>query len=403
VAIEYRTGFDAEDVIASLATTYRAFGEEIRDYDREHQPKLMPADRVFGAFENGRQVGAAAAYRFEMTVPGGQLPTGGVTWVGVLPSHRRRGVMTELMRRQLRDLHDGGEPLAALWASESAIYGRFGYGMAAPTFALRGDTRAFRLRGSPAAVGSVCLVERAEAREAFPPIYDQVRPTIPGMVTRTIEIWDVYRLADEDFMRDGAGPKFYALHERDGVAEAYATYRIKSTWEGGLPQGELRVIEAIAASPVASRELWRFLFGVDLVSTVRNFLFDPGSPLFLMVDDPRRLELKLSDGLWLRLVDVEAALRARSYADGDAVVIEVTDDLCPWNAGRYQVGSTVERTADDPDLHMSVADLACAYMGAFDFERLAAAFRVEELRPGAAARASLLFRTPRPPFCPELF
>jgi predicted acetyltransferase len=403
MTIEYRSPSADEGVVPALSTTYRAFGAEIRDYDREHVPKLMPADRIQCAFDNGKPIATAAAYAFDLTIPGGQLPVGGVTWVGVLPSHRRRGVLTELMRRQLHDLHQRGEPLAALWATESAIYGRFGYGIAAPVFELRGGTATFRFRGNPDPVGGVRLVEREEAREAFPPIYERVRPTIAGMLTRIPELWDVYRLADEDFMRDGFGPKFYALYERDGSAEAYATYRIKSNWEDGLPHYELTVIEAIAASPVATRELWRFLFNVDLVTRVSSNLFDPGSPLFLMVVDPRRLELKLMEGLWLRLVDVEAALRARCYADDESVVLEVGDELCPWNAGRYRVGADAGRTDAEPDLRLDVADLASAYLGAFDFQRLAAALRVEELRPGALARANRLFRTPRPPFCPEIF
>jgi predicted acetyltransferase len=405
MTIEYRSPSAEEGIVPALATTYQAFGEHVQDYDREHLPKLMPTDRIHCAFDNGRPIATAAAFAFELTIPGGgQLPTGGVTWVGVLPSHRRRGVLTELMRRQLNDLHDRGEPLAALWASESAIYGRFGYGSAAPAFSLNGKTAGFRLRDNPDPVGTVRLIEREEAREAFPPIYEQVRPTVPGMLTRTQEVWDVYRLADEEFMRHGAGPKFYALYERDGVAEGYATYRIKSNWKKGIPQSELRVIEAIATGPIAVRELWRFLFSVDLVSTVDAWLFDPGSPLFLSVLDLRRLEPRLSDGLWLRLVDVEAALRARSYWEGEPVVLEVTDELCSWNAGRHRVGGGVaERTDDAADLRLDVADLAIAYFGAFDFERLADALRVEELRPGALSRASLLFRTPRLPFCPEVF
>jgi predicted acetyltransferase len=403
MAIEYRSPSAEEGIVPALSTTYQAFGEHVKDYDREHLPQLMPTDRIHCAFDNGRPVATAAAFRFELTIPGGQLPTGGVTWVGVLPSHRRRGVMTELMRRQLDDFHQRGEPLAALWASEAAIYGRFGYGTAAPAYALKGKTAGFRLRGDPEPVGTVRLIEREEAREAFPAIYERVRPTIPGMLTRTLDSWDVFRLADEEFMRNGAGPKFYALYEQDGRAEGYATYRIKSNWEQGIPQSELRVIEATATAPLATRELWRFLFGVDLVSTVSAWLFDPGSPLFLAVVDPRRLEPRLSDGLWLRLVDVEAALRARSYGESEPVVLEVTDAFCPWNAGRYRVGGGAERTDDPADLRLDVADLASAYLGAFTFERLADALRVEELRPGALARASLLFGTPRPPFCPEVF
>jgi predicted acetyltransferase len=404
MTIEYRSPSAEEGIIPALSTVYRAFGDHVEDYDREHLPKLMPTDRIFCAFDDGRPIATAAAYAFDLTIPGGQLPTGGVTWVGVLPSHRRRGVLTQLMRRQLHDLHDRGEPLAALWASESAIYGRFGYGTAAPAFALKANRAAFRLRDDPAPAGTVRLVERDEAREAFPQVYEQVRPTVPGMLTRTQDVWDVYRLADEKFMRHGAGPKFYALYERDGRPEGYATYRIKSNWENGVPQSELRVLEAIATAPLAIRELWRFLFGIDLISTVSSFLFDPASPLFLLVVDPRRLEPKLSDGLWLRLVDVEAALGARSYAEGDPVVLDVTDELCPWNEGRYRVGGgAAERTDEPAELRLDVADLASAYLGAFDFERLADALRVEELQPRALARASVLFRTPRPPFCPEVF
>src|SRR5918911_3821572 len=130
LVIEYRVQTADEGVIAALETTYRAFGDEAREYDREHMGKLMPHDRVWSALDNGPRVGTAAAFPFEMTIPGGaQVPIAGVTWVGVLPSHRRRGVLRELMRHQLNEIHERGEPIAALWASEPAIYGRFGYGI----------------------------------------------------------------------------------------------------------------------------------------------------------------------------------------------------------------------------------------------------------------------------------
>src|SRR5918911_4630374 len=162
VAIQYRSPSADEGIASALGTTYRAFGGEIRDYDREHLPKLMPVDRIHCAFDSGHPIGTTAAYPFDLTIPGGQLPMGGVTWVGVLPSHRRRGVMTELMRWQLHDLHERGEPLAGLWASESAIYGRFGYGIAAPVGNIHADTSNFGLRGDPSPEGAVSLVERDE-------------------------------------------------------------------------------------------------------------------------------------------------------------------------------------------------------------------------------------------------
>ena len=380
-----------------------AFGDELRDEDLERESASIPLDRFLCAYDDGRPVGTAGAYEFELTLPGGFAPAAGVTWVGVLPSHRRRGILTEFMRRQLEDVHARGEPLAILWASEAAIYGRFGYGIAAPNATLEADRARFRLRDDDGPAGSVRLVEEGDARTPFTDVYERVRALRPGMLSRSEFWWEQHRLADPEHHRRGAGPKFYAVLDLDGRAEGYAMYRIKSEWERGLPRGELRILEAFATSPLATRELWRFLFGVDLVARVNAFIFDPSSPLFLQVADPRSLGLTLGDGLWLRLVDVEAALRARSYADAGSVVLEVRDELCPWNAGWWRVGEDAGRTDDPPELTLDVADLASAYLGAFDFRRLADAGRVDEIAAGAVERASALFRTERPPFCPEVF
>jgi predicted acetyltransferase len=403
MTLEYRRPSTEEGIVTALGPPFGAFGEEMRPYDAENLPKLMPVDRVLCAFDGDRAVGTTAAYPEELTIPGGFLKMGGVTWVGVLPSHRRRGVMSELISRQLRDLHERGEPLAGLWASESAIYGRFGYGLGAPSVSLHAEKANFRLRGDPEPVGSVRLVDRAEARAVFPQLHERLRRAVPGMLSRRGEYWDIYRLADEEFMREGYGPKFFALYERDGEPEAYATYRVKADWQDGIAGNELLVLEAFGITPLATRELWRFLFSLDLVAKVRANLFDPASPLPLLVTDPRRLHLRMSDGLWLRLVDVEAALRGRSYAADDAVVLEVDDGICEWNSGRFRVGTRTERTDDAPDLRLDVGDLASAYLGAFTFERLGDALRAEELTPGAFARATALFRTSRPPYCPEYF
>jgi predicted acetyltransferase len=338
-----------------------------------------------------------------LTIPGGVVPAAGVTWVAVQPSHRRRGILREFMRTQLEDVRRRGEPLAILWASESAIYGRFGYGISAPNIALDAQTDRFAFRDDPGPTGSARLVDLDEALELFPPVYDRVRREIPGMFAHTKEWWTEYKLPDPEHWRRDAGPKFYAALELDGAVEGYAIYRIKSEWEHGLPHGKVSVVAAIATSPVATRELWRFLFGIDLMTKVHQWSFDPGSPLFLMVEDPRRLHLQIYEGVWLRFIDLEAALRARSYATDDSVVIQVRDELCPWNEGRWRVGSEIERTDDDAELELDVRDLASVYLGAFDFHRLAAAQRVRELLDGALDRASALFRTSRPPYCPEDF
>ena len=164
----------------------------------------------------------------------------------------------------------------------------------------------------------------------------------------------------------------------------------------------MRLVEALAANSTAERDLWRFVFGIDLIARVEGRL-DPASPLFLMVVDARSLNLRASEGLWLRIVDIEGALRGRTYGGDGEIVLDVRDEFCPWNAGRWRVGGEIERTDADADLELDVADLASVYLGAFTFSRLAAADRVREVKEGALARADDLFRTPRPPYCPEDF
>lgn len=401
MALEY--GNPTEETLrATLEAGSVAFAEELRDVDFDLFRPELPADRVFGAYDDGTPVGLTASIAFEMTVPGGVAPCAGITWVGVMPTHRRRGVLTELMRKQLDDLHERGEPLAALWASEPVIYGRFGYGIAAPAASMEAEHAGFAFRDDPGPTGTARLLTKEEARKLFPPVYERARLQRAGMMSRSSERWDG-RVEDPEHWRDGASPKYYVLIELDGAPEAFAMYRVKQKWERGMSQSELVLVDAIATSTEATRELWRYIFGVDLIAKVSLWNYDPATPLFLMVKDARRLQLKISDGIWLRLVDVGEALRRRSYVGDGSVVLEVTDAFCPWNEGRYLAGEDAGPTEGAAELRLSAADLASAYLGAFSFERLSAAGRVEELSEGAIARASALFRTELPPWCPEPF
>jgi predicted acetyltransferase len=401
VALEYRNPSE-DELRATLEAANVAFANELRDDDFELQKRELPPDRIVGAFDDGKPIGLTASIAFEMTVPGGVAPCAGITYVGVMPSHRRRGVLTELMREQLDDLHGRGEPLAALWASEPVIYGRFGYGIAAPSAAMEAEKAGFAFRDDPGPRGTARLLTKDEARTAFPPIYERARVQRHGLLSRSEARWDA-RVSDPEHWREGASPKYYVLIELDGQGEAFAMYRIKEKWERGMPQSELVLVDAIATSTEATRELWRYLFGVDLIARVNLWNYDPATPLFLMVRDARRLQLKLGDGIWLRLVDVGEALRRRSYAGEGSVALEVTDEFCSWNVGRYRAGEGKGPTEDPAELRLSAADLASVYLGAFTFERLAAAGRVEELASGAIARATGLFRTELPPYCPEPF
>ena len=400
MAIEFRKTTDEDELLEAYRTISAAFGEETEERDLERARKTMPVDRVHVAVDGGKFVGVAAAHAFSLTIPGGELPAGGVTWVAVLPTHRRQGVATGLMRHQLDDLRDHGEPLAILWAAESLIYGRFGYGIAAPVHDMNAVKARFAFRDDPGPVGTTRLVTREEAAELFPPVYERVRPNRPGMLSRTPVHWYEERLYAGPGP-SGTSPRYFVVFELDGVPEGYATYRLRDQWDDGLPNGAVIVIEAMGTSLVATRELWRYLFGIDLRERVECNLLDPSLALFLGVADPRRLRMKLSDGLWLRFVDLAAALRARSWGADDSLVLEVRDAFCPWNDGRYRTDGS--RVDDEPDLVLNTADLASAYLGGVDVHVLAAAGRIDERTNGSVERAAAMFRTPLPPFCPEVF
>jgi predicted acetyltransferase len=384
-----------------------AFSGELRDEEVESDSKLMPLERMLGAYADGTLVGTAADFPFELTIPGGELPAAGVTAVGVLPSHRRRGALSGLMRRQLADARGRGEPLAVLWASEAGIYGRYGYGMATRAVGIEADRDRMAFDAPPDAGALVRLVEADEAAQAFPQVYDRVRPETPGMFARSEHWWKLYRLADPEHRRRGAGPKFHALLELEGRPEAYASYRVKQNWDEGFPQSRLIVTEAVGASPRATRELWRFLFGVDLVGRVQAWPLAPDNPLFLLTKEPKRLRLSIGDGLWLRILDVERALSSRSFATDGELVFDLADSLVPENEGTWRLSAqdgaaSVDQTGK-AELRLGVGAFASTYLGEVSFAELHGAELVEELAEGAVARADALFHTARAPWCPEVF
>jgi predicted acetyltransferase len=369
----------------------------------ESRRRIMPPERLLVAVEDGVVVGSAGAHELRLTVPGGDLSAAGVTWVAVLPTHTRRGVLTAMTRRQLDDCRARGEAVAVLWASEAAIYGRFGYGCA--TLSCEIDLARDRAVFSTPfeRTGRVRLLGRDEALRALSPLYDRVRRAYPGMLARTEPWWEEKMLTSPDYATSGA-PLQWAAVALDGADEAYAGYRVEPEWEQGSPAAELHVVEALAVSPRATREVWSYLFGIDLVARVRARRLPVDHPLFQLVAEPARLRMRVGDGLWLRLVDVEAALGARALREATEVVVELADDLCPWNAGRWRIGPRGATRTDEPlELRLDTGALASAYLGGFTFASLAAAGRVEELTAGALERADGLFRCDRSPWCPEVF
>lgn len=390
-----------DDVIDTLRPVFHYFGHEPNEENSRRFAQVLAPERMHAAWDDGEIVGGASAFEFQLTVPGAAVPAAGVTVVGVLPTHRRRGVLTQLMRAQLDDVHGRGEPLACLWASEGGIYGRYGYGVAA----LCGEIdlpRVYSHFRQPAEVGGdFRLVSVEEALDLLPPIYSQVAAETPGMFGRSREWWSARVLDDPEWRRDGAGEMVRVLLERKGEALGYALYRLKMGFADGGSTGVVSVVEAFGTSSRATAAIWRHLFDIDWMERTKAWLLPVDHPLFLLLEEPARMRFRVEDSLWLRLVDVGAALAARSWAEDGDVVIAVTDSFCPWNEGSYSLDGS--KTSEIPELRLDVADLASVYLGGFSFGELGRAGRVEELAEGAIARADAVFRTERKPWCPEIF
>ena len=375
------------------------------DEAAERFSKNLPLERMHATLDGDRIVGGAGAFPFEMTVPGGTVRCGGVTVVGVLPTHRRKGILTAMMRTQLEDIRERGEPIAALWASEEVIYRRYGYGLASLAGEMGLSSGYAGLRQPPDDTASVRLVPLTDAKDVIAPIYDRVRARTPGMFVRTDAWWETRNLSDPPDRRQGGGEKNVLVVELDGVPAGYTLYRVHTSFEAGASTGHVDVIEAVSDGPVATRELWRVLLDMDWKATLKAYLLPIDHPLIHQLRYPRRMKLRVGDGLWVRLVDVGAALSARAYGDDGPVVLEVEDPFLPENAGRWRVADgAAEQTDEEPDLVLDVGELAGPYLGGFTFGELVRSGLVREAREGGAARADAAFLTDTPkPWCPEIF
>ena len=403
-----------EEFDAYHAVGMHAFhGSPLSDEDREHVLTRLEFDRSLAAFDGSTQVGTAAAYSFQLTVPGRpMLPAAGVTWVSVLPSHRRRGVLTSLMRRQLADVRDRGEPVAVLWASESVIYPRYGYGCAMwqADFTLHRGEDALA-KTTPADAGlRLRIADPAAARPELAKVYEAVLPSRPGFIARNESFWRsaVY---DSPAGRGDRSPLHCVLAEDDSGPRGYALYSAVHRWDEqtSLPDSRLTVREMMCADAAASAALSADMLSRDLTTQVRIADRPIDDPLLYQLADPRRARARLSDGLWVRIVDVPGALAARRYSCPVDAVIEVRDDLLPSNAGRWRLtasdeASCVPAPASAPaDVELDVTALGAAYLGGTRLGALAAAGLVTEGRPGAVRQLSAALSWDPAPWCPVHF
>jgi predicted acetyltransferase len=402
MSVEVRPCADRAEFARALYGIFQYFGPAPPEDAVDRWLGFVGAERMHAAFEDGEVVGGAGAFTFDFSVPGGSVPCAGVTVVGVYPTHRRRGILRAMMRAQLDDAHARGEPIAALWASEETIYGRFGYGIASWS----GDVTITRDRGAFARPlerrGRVRSVTPDEAAKLFPPVWDAFRGQRSGVFVRTDAWWTdrILRTPDEQ----KATPKRLVALELDGSVQAYAIYKTTAAFEGFVSRAKLEVLEAVGATPQALAEIWRYLLDVDWMETITAPLIPPDHPLFLLLANPRRASYRRWDGLWVRLVDVGAALSGRAYAAEGSVVFEVRDAFCPWNEGRWKLeGGKAARTEEPAEIALDVDALGSAYLGAVSFAELRDALRVEELVPGAILRADAVFGWRPFPWCPEIF
>ncbi len=385
----------------------------------EHERLVFEFDRSIAVFDGDAIAGTTAAYSFCLTVPGGTADAAGVTFVSVLPSHRRRGILSAMMRHQLADIAGRGEAIAALYASESVIYGRYGYGCASAQLRLtirRGEGALIPPAGGNVGTdnGPVRLRagQPAELRTELAMVYDSAVPGRPGMMARDDRWWQNV-LDDPEFARRGMSRLKCLLAEDASGPRGYALYRTKPDWaDDGLPSGSLSVRELMAADAIATAALWADLLSRDLIGEVVARQRPVDDPLLDMLADRRRARAYLTDGLWIRLTDVPAALTRRRYSCAADMVIEVTDELLPANSGRWRLQcpgpsdsgtASCERTRAAADIVLPVAALGAGYLGGTRLGALAAAGLVTEREHGALARLSAAMYSDPAPWCPSNF
>lgn len=365
-------------------------GDDWRYAERAYQP-----GRALGAFDS-KLIGTASSFDSEMTVPGGKrLDLAAVTCVGVRADRTRRGVLTALMRRQFEDFAERGVPLAALYASEPVIYGRFGYGVATRVHQYSLDRRRAVVRPEVPASGEIEVVGVDGIFERLPGIFAELPHTRPGMMTRPGYWWAGF----ERHARTATQPCLAAIHHGPDGPDGFVIYSARAD------RSALEVTAQHFANSAAFAGLWRFLAGVDLLDTVEVFDRPLDDPAELLFTDPRACRSAETTGgrLWLRLADVFAALEAREY-EGDPVVLDVVDPLLENNSGRYLVSpDRVAVTTEPAGIRLEVSTLAMLYLGTWSASALAAAGRIEEVEPGAAARADRLFRTDVAAWCGTRF
>lgn len=398
--MEIRTIRD-DEVAAYRTALLQTFGAdlEVDPSGDDRLRALLDRSQVWAVFDGTAIVGTAATFALQIGVPGGgSLPIAGLTMVTVRPTHRRRGLLRELMRRHLDDARARGYAASGLWASEASIYGRFGYGVAAEHDAIAiADARHVRVTARE--LDDVAWIDEARAREVLPDIYARATARRPGILRRSDAWWRERRFVESAWARDGASLRRHVIARRGDELVGYVVYRQRAV-DGPTPGGKAMIVELHGIDARAEATLWRFVLSLDLFHQVQWWAAPTDDVLPLIVDDPRLVERRRSDNLWLRIEDPAAALRARRYtSDG---VLRLGCEGTTYELAVHGGEATCTTTAAAADLELDRRALGSLYLGGLGASRLARAGLVRGAA-GALALADRLFASPIAPWCAEVF
>jgi predicted acetyltransferase len=383
-------------------------GSRLSDAEIRNRRGVLDPARTLAVFDRDELIATLGVHGLTMSIPGGETAVGGVNNVAVRADHRRRGLMTSMMTTALRDIQERGEAVSALWPSEAPIYGRFGYGLASRHARLLID-------GHPGTAGSVSpgeirLIPDASAADAvlLDRIYRSWYTARPGSIVRSAELWR-QRLASREDANGGTTDVVCLLHRDGGEVDGYALYLARPEWsQGYLPKGTTVVLEVCAQTARALAALWNHLLSVDMMATTVAPMIPVDDPGIWTLRDSRQWQTQVTDNLWIRLVDVAAALRARTYAGDVDVVLDVHDDLLADNARRYRLsgdatGASCDPTTAPADLRLTAAQLGASYLGGTSLASFALTEGLEEMRKGALNEAATAMSAPLAPCCIDPF
>jgi predicted acetyltransferase len=397
----------AEDFSEVATLLSGAFLHDVEEQTLDVHRLVDEPDRRHIVIDGGQMVGTGAILTRELSVPGRALPAAHVTEVAVASTHRRRGLLTRIMTTQLATVRvKGVEPIAVLWASEGAIYGRFGYGLACWQAQYQIPTRETAVPAQ-LSTGRLRQTVPRDVINELAQVYDRALTQRPGRSSRDERWWKHHTADPKPWHRDLSAQRV-ALYEAGDLVDGYTIWRVKGGWSHSGPDGIVEVSEVVAATADAYAALWQFLLSIDLTRTVKFSYAALDEPLPHLVSNPNALETHVSPGLWIRVVDLPGALTSRHYAAPVDVVMDVSDALIPDNAGRWHLiadgaSARCERTTAGPDVSLDVRCLGAAYLGGVTLRSLAAAGQVVEHTPGSLDAASAAFGWHTAPASWEIF